>query len=183
MHTSTYVHVTNLSTLYILLCIYPSQRWYSKLASSDDSLSYTPGSKFRLVMSLVLGQVLSLLLCGTGVTSQLLQTSHSIHVPTTQSFINYTLLTAVFGVSLATRKDFMQVLWKNWWKYVILGVIDVEANYMIVRAYEYTNLTTIQVFFAVVYVLQFCLVQNMTLAQRSVTNVQKGQKRSIRPNF
>ncbi|XP_064404936.1 solute carrier family 35 member F2-like isoform X2 [Halichondria panicea] len=100
--------------------------------------------KFRLVMSLVLGQVLSLMLCGTGVTSQLLQSTHGIHVPTTQSFINYVLLTTVFGVSLAVRKDFVQVLRRNWWKYIILGVIDVEANYMIVRAYEYTNLTTIQ---------------------------------------
>lgn len=96
-------------------------------------------------MSLFLGQILSLLLCGMGVTSQLLQTTHSIHVPTTQSFINYALLAAVFGVSLATRKDFVQILWKNWWKYIILGIIDVESNYMIVRAYEYTNLTTIQV--------------------------------------
>ena len=37
------------------------------------------------------------------------------------------------------------VLHKNWWNYIILRVIDVEANYMVVRAYEYTNLTTIQV--------------------------------------
>ena len=75
----------------------------------------------------------------------MLETKHSITVPTTQSFLNYVFLGAAFGVPLAVRKDFLKVLRQNWWKYILLGVIDVEANYMIVRAYEFTNLTTIQV--------------------------------------
>ena len=108
-------------------------------------------SKFRLLASLFLGQILSLLLCGTGVLSQMLETNHSITVPTTQSFLNYVLLGAVFGVPLAVRKDFIAVLRQNWWKYIILGAIDVEANYMVVRAYEFTNLTTIQVYLYCIY--------------------------------
>ncbi len=47
------------------------------------SLSLSPYLS-RLLFALLLGQVLSLLLCGTGVTSQLLEQNHSLSVPTTQ---------------------------------------------------------------------------------------------------
>ena len=40
---------------------------------------------------------------------------------------------------------FLKVLKYNWWKYLVLGVVDVEANFVIVLAYRYTNLTSIQV--------------------------------------
>ena len=100
--------------------------------------------KAKLVLAIILGQFLSLLLCGTGVTSQLLETNFSIAVPTTQAFLNYVLLAAVFGIALATRSDFLTVLWQNWWKYAILGAIDVEANFLIILAYKYTNLTSVQ---------------------------------------
>ena len=43
----------------------------------------------------------------------------------------------------------MRVLKYNWWKYLILGVVDVEANFLIVLAYRYTNLTSIQVYRAI----------------------------------
>ena len=99
----------------------------------------------KLLAALVLGQALSALLCGTGVSSQLLFSKHSIEVPTTQAFLNYLLLGFVYGVPMAMKKDFWSILRKNWWKYVFLGLVDVEANYLIILAYKYTNLTTIQV--------------------------------------
>ena len=110
---------------------------------AHTSLLYS--RKATLVVAIILGQFLSLLLCGTGVTSQLLETNFNIAVPTTQAFLNYALLTAIFGVTLATRSDFLRVLWKNWWKYAILGAIDVEANFLVILAYKYTNLTSVQV--------------------------------------
>lgn len=85
------------------------------------------------------------MLCGTGLTSSLLEVRYSIAVPTSQAFINYILLGMVFGVWLAVKKNFPTILKKNWWKYVILGVIDVEGNYLIILAYKYTTLTSIQV--------------------------------------
>ena len=93
----------------------------------------------------MLGQFLSLLLCGTGVTSQLLVSRHDIEAPTSQTFITYVFLAAIFGVAVAIRSDFVTILRYNWWKYAILGVIDMEANYLVVLAYRYTNLTTVQV--------------------------------------
>lgn len=99
----------------------------------------------KLFAALVLGQCLSALLCGTGVSSQLLFTRYKVEVPTTQAFLNYLLLGFLYGVPVAMRKDFCSILRKNWWKYIFLGLVDVEANYLIILAYKYTNLTTIQV--------------------------------------
>ena len=96
-------------------------------------------------MALFLGQCLSILLCGTGTTSQLLDAWYHLSVPTTQVFIVYILLAAIFGSALATRKDFLHIVRENWWKYIVLGILDVEGNYLVVLAYKYTNLTSIQV--------------------------------------
>ena len=99
----------------------------------------------RLLVALLLGQCLSLLLCGTGTSSQLLEAWYHLSVPTTQVFVVYVLLAAIFGPALATRKDFLRILRDNWWKYAILGILDVEGNYLVVLAYKYTTMTSIQV--------------------------------------
>ena len=39
----------------------------------------------------------------------------------------------------------MTVLRRRGWKYVILAAFDVEANYLVVKAYNYTTLTSITV--------------------------------------
>ncbi|KAF3840648.1 hypothetical protein F7725_006510, partial [Dissostichus mawsoni] len=63
----------------------------------------------RLLKTLLMGQVCSLLICGTAVSCQY----------------------------LADAKT-------KWWKYLLMGVADVEANYTVVKAYQYTTLTSIQ---------------------------------------
>ncbi|KAL8191042.1 UNVERIFIED_CONTAM: hypothetical protein K2H54_066933 [Gekko kuhli] len=64
-----------------------------------------------------------------------------------QSFINYCLLLLVYTTALACRKDgdsLLKILKGKWWKYILLGLVDVEANYSIVKAYQYTTLTSVQ---------------------------------------
>lgn len=39
----------------------------------------------------------------------------------------------------------LQILKHRGWKYLLLGLVDVEANYTVVKAYQYTTLTSIQV--------------------------------------
>lgn len=39
----------------------------------------------------------------------------------------------------------MQILKTKWWKYLLMGLADVEANYTVVKAYQFTTLTSIQV--------------------------------------
>lgn len=115
----------------------------------------SPLRNTRLLIALFLGQFLSVLLCGTGVTSQLLVSRHDIAVPTTQTFISYVLLGGVYGVPVAVRSDFLSVLRRNWWRYILLGVVDMEANFLIVLAYKYTNLTSVQVCVCA-FLLAFC---------------------------
>ena len=71
-----------------------------------------------------------------------------------QSFVCYALLCAVFAVMLACRQESEGrhlgiILRQDGWKYAILGLIDVEANYLVVKAYTYTTITSVQVCSAV----------------------------------
>uniref|UniRef100_A0A670HLL9 Solute carrier family 35 member F2 n=1 Tax=Podarcis muralis TaxID=64176 RepID=A0A670HLL9_PODMU len=103
--------------------------------------------EMHIVKTLFLGQILSLFICGTAVTSQYLADKYQVNTPMLQSFINYCLLFLVYTMILAFRKDddnLWQILRRKWWKYILLGLVDVEANYSIVKAYQYTTLTSVQ---------------------------------------
>ncbi|XP_055493010.1 solute carrier family 35 member F2-like [Leucoraja erinacea] len=100
-----------------------------------------------LLKIILLGQGLSLLLCGTAISSQYLADDFSVNTPMLQGFVNYLLLFLVYTGVLAFRqgsKNLVQILKAKWWKYLLLGLIDVEANYMTVKAYQYTTLTSVQ---------------------------------------
>ncbi|KAG7321888.1 hypothetical protein KOW79_014746 [Hemibagrus wyckioides] len=102
---------------------------------------------WKLLKTLAMGQGLSALICGTAVTSQYLATEFHLDVPMLQSCINYTLLCLTYTTALCFRKgnkNILQILKTKWWKYVLLGLADVEANYAVVKAYQYTTLTSIQ---------------------------------------
>ncbi|XP_019623405.1 PREDICTED: LOW QUALITY PROTEIN: solute carrier family 35 member F2-like [Branchiostoma belcheri] len=102
---------------------------------------------WKVLKMVLLGQTLSLLICGTSVTSTLLEAKYKVSTPTAQSFLNYILLALVFSIPLVRRSgdDNIKVVMKQrWWKYVIVALIDVEANYLVVKAYQYTTLTSIQ---------------------------------------
>ncbi len=99
----------------------------------------------KLVFALIGGQILSIFLCGTGTTSEALEQFYSITAPTTQLFFTYLLLALVYGPIVVCKKDFHDILKHNWWKYVLIGIIDVEANYFVVLAYKYTNVASVQV--------------------------------------
>ncbi|XP_030010461.1 solute carrier family 35 member F2 [Sphaeramia orbicularis] len=101
---------------------------------------------WRLVKTIALGQVLSLLICGTAVSCQYLAEAR-VETPVLQSLLNYTLLLLVYTTVLSTRKgdrNLLHVLKTNWWKYLVMGLADVEGNYTAVKAYQYTTLTSIQ---------------------------------------
>ncbi|XP_022249110.1 solute carrier family 35 member F2-like [Limulus polyphemus] len=105
-------------------------------------------STYREVWKAIfLGQIVSFLLCGTGVSSQFLQSVYKIQIPTAQSFLNYVLLCTVFTTWLACRAGdggLIPVLRRRGWKYFLVAAADVEANYLMVKAYQYTTLTSVQ---------------------------------------
>lgn len=93
----------------------------------------------QTLIALFLGQVVSLLITSTGFSSSELQ-RRGINVPTSQSFLNYVLLSIVFGSQLLYRRKGLRA---RWYYYVLLAFVDVEANYLVVRAYEYTSITSV----------------------------------------
>ncbi|XP_078077572.1 solute carrier family 35 member F2-like [Mustelus asterias] len=100
-----------------------------------------------LLRILLLGQGLSILLCGTAISSQYLADDFGVNTPVLQGFINYVLLFLVYTGMLMFRQgndNLLQILKTKWWKYLLLGLIDVEANYLVVKAYQYTTLTSVQ---------------------------------------
>jgi len=79
-----------------------------------------------VLLGLALGQFVSLLITSTGFASSELA-RRGINAPTSQSLLNYILLALVYGVVLLYRR---QPLTIKWYYYLILGIIDVEANYI-----------------------------------------------------
>ncbi|KAK6255331.1 hypothetical protein QUC31_017006 [Theobroma cacao] len=93
----------------------------------------------KTLVGLGLGQFLSLLITSTGFSSSELA-KKGINAPTSQSFLNYVLLTVVYGSVMLYRR---QALKAKWYYYVVLGLVDVEANYLVVKAYQYTSITSV----------------------------------------
>lgn len=115
--------------------------------------------------SFALGQLISFLIAGTGVSSSFL-VEWGVSVPTTQSALNYALLLFTYlGYRGVTRGWWsLTRLRLPWWKYALLGALDVEANFLIgecpcfssslrmgtlmrpyppVLAYRYTSITSV----------------------------------------
>ncbi|KAG7509426.1 solute carrier family 35 member F1 [Solea senegalensis] len=42
------------------------------------------------------------------------------------------------------EENLLAILKQRWWKYMILGLIDIEANYLVLKAYQYTTLSSVQ---------------------------------------
>lgn len=91
------------------------------------------------VAALALGQLLALLVTTTGVTSSLLARK-GINAPTAQSLLNYLLLALIYGSVLLVRR---KPLGAPWYFYCLFAVVDVEANYAVVLAYQYTSMTSV----------------------------------------
>ncbi|XP_076606834.1 solute carrier family 35 member F2-like [Chaetodon auriga] len=101
---------------------------------------------WRLLKTILMGQVLSMLICGTAVSCQYLANDR-VETPMLQSFLNYALLLLTYTTVLSARKgerNILQILKTKWWKYLVMGLADVEANYAVVKAYQFTTLTSIQ---------------------------------------
>lgn len=89
--------------------------------------------------AIAVGQLLSLLVTCTGLTSSLL-VRNGIDAPTAQSFLNYILLAIVYGSVLLYRGKEIQI---SWYWYLLLAFFDVEGNYLAVKAYQYTSITSV----------------------------------------
>lgn len=63
------------------------------------------------------------------------------------------------------KSEAKQIISKSYWKYFLIAFIDVEANYLIIKAYSLTNVTTIQVIDA--FILPITLILSYFILKQS----------------
>jgi len=116
--------------------------------SSVDAFFHSTWRRFlslwtrRFVLSLLAGQVVSLCITCTNVTTEEL-TLGGWQLPTTQTLFLYLSIFSIYTPYTIYKYGFMgwiRLIYNDGWKYLILGICDVEGNYLVVKAYQYTNL-------------------------------------------
>lgn len=90
-----------------------------------------------------MGQGLALLVTGTGATSESLTHFYQVSIPTTQSLLVYVLLTGYTLLLGKTGLSSVLSSWKAVAGYAALAIADVEANFLVVKAYNYTSITSV----------------------------------------
>ncbi|KAL1189729.1 hypothetical protein V5N11_036211 [Cardamine amara subsp. amara] len=103
------------------------------------SFNFKEMNKKKTLIGLGLGQILSLLCTSNAFTSSELARK-GINVPTSQSFLGYMLLVIVYGGIMLYRRPTIKA---KWYHYLLLALVEVEANFLVVKANQYTSLTSI----------------------------------------
>lgn len=116
--------------------------------SSPGAFFHSIGLRFsmmwtkRFFLSLLAGQVVSLCITCTNVTTTELG-MRGWALPTTQSMFLYFTLFLVYTPYTIYKygfKGWVEMVFRDGWKYFILAAADVEANFLVVKAYQYTDL-------------------------------------------
>lgn len=97
--------------------------------------------------ALVLGQLMSLILCVMAACNHYLSTLYQVVLPTGQSTLHYVLQCLLFTTWLSCRsgdRGIICVLRYRGWRYLLLALVDVETKYLIITAHQFTTLTSIQ---------------------------------------
>lgn len=105
------------------------------------------------IARVLIGQLLSLLMSLTGVSTTKLVNNNASY-PIFQSLTTYaTIVCVYFPCYMIIRCKYYKryafsdyAFMSRWWKYIGLGLIDFEANYCVVLAYQYTNIMSVQLF-------------------------------------
>ncbi|ESL07643.1 hypothetical protein TRSC58_04664, partial [Trypanosoma rangeli SC58] len=104
----------------------------------------------RLALHVLFGQVVAFLNSVTGVTTTKL-VSHNASYPLLQSLTAYAFIFVVYAPLLLIlylrnrhRRFSNFTFFYRPWRYAVLGIIDLEANFVIVKAYQYTDIVSVQ---------------------------------------
>ncbi|WVZ98767.1 hypothetical protein U9M48_044158 [Paspalum notatum var. saurae] len=92
-----------------------------------------------LLLVLLLGQLVAFSMAASSFTSSLIA-ELGVDAPLTQSFFAYLLLTLVYVPIVLRRWQKLQIAW--YW-YLALAFIDVQGNYLVVKAYQYSYITSV----------------------------------------
>ncbi|XP_065855301.1 uncharacterized protein [Euphorbia lathyris] len=109
-------------------------------SSSICSISWWRSKvSLKIVYLILLGQLVSFVLALCSFLSSLL--AHlGVNAPITQSSFNYFALALVYGSILLYRGQKLRIAW--YW-YLLLGFVDVQGNYLVNKAYQFSSLTSV----------------------------------------
>ncbi|KAI8016571.1 Solute carrier family 35 member F1 [Camellia lanceoleosa] len=93
----------------------------------------------RVLYALFLGQVVSFLMSLMSFAASVVA-DLDVDAPLTLSFFSYLALALVYGSILLYRGRKLMIPW--YW-YVLLGFIDVQGNYLVNKAYQYSSITSV----------------------------------------
>ncbi|TVU19608.1 hypothetical protein EJB05_35767, partial [Eragrostis curvula] len=93
----------------------------------------------RLIYSLLLGQLAAFVKAVISFTTSLIS-NLGADAPLTQSFVSYLLLALVYGTFFLYRQ---QKLCIPWYWYLSLAFIDVQGGFLVIKAYNYSYITSI----------------------------------------
>ncbi|XP_048322145.2 uncharacterized protein LOC107432192 isoform X2 [Ziziphus jujuba] len=95
----------------------------------------TLGTLYLLFLGQVVSFVLALMSFSSSLIAQL-----GVDAPLTQSLFVYLSLALVYGSILIYRRQQLRVPW--YW-YVFLGFVDVQGNYLVNKAFQFSSLTSV----------------------------------------
>ncbi|KAL3839797.1 hypothetical protein ACJIZ3_024388 [Penstemon smallii] len=104
-------------------------------------MTVTANEKKGRTLLLFLGQVVSFTLAISNFTISLI-TGEGVDAPLTLSFFTYLALTLVYGSIMLYRR---QKLLVPWYWYILLSYVDVQGDYLVTKAYEYTSITSVTI--------------------------------------
>uniref|UniRef100_A0A336MH20 CSON001417 protein n=1 Tax=Culicoides sonorensis TaxID=179676 RepID=A0A336MH20_CULSO len=102
---------------------------------------------WKLWRTIILGQILSILLCISQYISHHLATSLELVIPTSQNYLRYIMICSVFTTRLAFRKGdkgLISVIKTRGYRYVLIGLIDLEASALLASSHQFSSLINIQ---------------------------------------
>ncbi|CAL4125532.1 unnamed protein product, partial [Meganyctiphanes norvegica] len=118
------------------------------ITTASDTVKPTCATRCRSIWrALLLGQLASLLICVTAACCHLLNKTYHLNLPAAVGFINYVLLCLVYTTWLACRsgeRSLLHVLKARGILYAVVALVDVEANYLVLKAYQYTSVISVQ---------------------------------------
>ncbi|KAG2686563.1 hypothetical protein I3760_09G011100 [Carya illinoinensis] len=93
----------------------------------------------RTLYLLFLGQVVSFVLALMSFTSSLIA-DLGVNTPLTQTLFAYLGLALIYGSILLYRRQKLRV---SWYWYLLLGFVDVQGNYLVNEAFQFSSITSV----------------------------------------
>ncbi|XP_024987769.1 solute carrier family 35 member F1-like isoform X2 [Cynara cardunculus var. scolymus] len=104
-----------------------------------NSVGVKYGGFCRVLYVVCLGQLTSFSMALMSFNSSL-SANLGVNAPFTLSFFSYLALTLVFGSILLYRRQKLQI---SWYWYVLIAFVDVQGNYLVNKAYQFSSITSV----------------------------------------